>query len=74
MPAVDEEIVKEEEVGAEETPGAPFASTGKVTGLTGELAMQTMGRRAKKKLSDQMKKKEEEDKLLKDRIIAAKLE
>ena len=38
------------------------AGKGKIEGLTGEIAMQSLGKRAKKRLAEEKKKEEEERK------------
>jgi len=43
-----------------------------VVGLTGDLALQALGRRAKKKANEERKKEEEERKALMERILKAK--
>jgi hypothetical protein len=46
--------------------------TANVIGLTGDLAVQAMGRRAKKRANDERKKEEDEAKALMERILKAK--
>jgi hypothetical protein len=43
-----------------------------VVGLTGDLALQALGRRAKKRANEERKKEEEEAKALMERILKAK--
>ena len=51
---------------------APVAFSANVIGLTGDLAVQAMGRRAKKRANDERKKEEDEAKALVERILKAK--
>jgi hypothetical protein len=51
---------------------APVVMTANVIGLTGDLAVQAMGRRAKKRANDERKKEEDEAKALMERILKAK--
>lgn len=56
----------------ENTLGQASAPTPTVLiGLSGDLALQAMGRRAKKRALEEKKKEEEEAKQLKERIIKA---
>ena len=43
-----------------------------IEGLTGEMQLSRMGKRAKKKFLDEKRKQEEEEILLKERILKAK--
>jgi len=51
---------------------APVVVTANVVGLTGDLALQALGRRAKKRANEERKKEGEEAKALMERIIKAK--
>ena len=51
---------------------APVVVTANVVGLTGDLALQALGRRAKKRANEERKKEEEEAKALMERILKAK--
>ena len=51
---------------------APVVVTANVVGLTGDLALQALGRRAKKRANEERKKDEEEAKALMERILKAK--
>lgn len=51
---------------------APVVVTANVVGLTGDLALQALGRRAKKRANEERKKEEEEAKALVERILKAK--
>ena len=51
---------------------APVVVTANVVGLTGDLALQALGRRAKKRANEDRKKEEEEAKALMERILKAK--
>lgn len=51
---------------------APVVVTANVVGLTGDLALQALGRRAKKRANEECKKEEEEAKALMERILKAK--
>lgn len=51
---------------------APVVVAANVVGLTGDLALQALGRRAKKRANEERKKEEEEAKALMERILKAK--
>ena len=48
---------------------APVVVAANVVGLTGDLALQALGRRAKKRANEERKKEEEEAKALMERIL-----
>ena len=54
-----------------ETPGAATAKGPKITGLTGELAIQKAGKKTKKKMLEEAKREEEEKEALKERVKKA---
>ena len=46
----------------------------KIVGMSGELALQSMGKRARKKYQEEQKKEEEERQRIKEKILTQKLE
>ena len=53
---------------------APKKFEEKIVGMSGELALQSMGKRARKKYQEEQKKEEEERQRIKDKIAQQKLE
>lgn len=54
-----------------ENPGATATKGPKITGLTGELAMQKAGKNTRKKMLEEAKRAEEEKEALKERVKKA---